>query len=390
MTLELQFPKWPTYGEQEERAVEDVVRSGQLFANRKVREFEESFGKYIGTEHALGLGNATQGLHLCLAALGIGIGDEVIVTPYSWISTASCILMQNAIPIFCDIEEHTLGIDPNRIEKLITNRTKAIICVHMFGYPCKISEIKSIAKKHKLALIEDASHAHGAELNGKKIGTFGDISAFSLHQRKALSVGDGGMVCTNNASLAEKIYKMRSFGSNELSYNYRMTEFAGALGSVRLQKLDEQNNQRRKNSTFLNKLISEKLSDFLEPLSVNPYSQTVHYANIIKITDEGTKSIDTEYLEALEGSSLPIRRTWSPLHHHPNFNPSKNNRPARGLPWEFDSYDGKMRHTRYESLSLPVVEKLCPNKILEIYVHPPCAEREMQTAFKYLQRLFKK
>ena len=390
MTLELQFPKWPTFGEQEERAVEDVVRSGQLFANRKVREFEESFGKYIGTEHALGLGNATQGLHLCLAALGIGIGDEVIVTPYSWISTASCILMQNAIPIFCDIEEHTLGIDPNKIEKLITKRTKAIICVHMFGYPCKISEIKSIAKKHKLALIEDASHAHGAELNGKKIGTFGDISAFSLHQRKALSVGDGGMVCTNNDSLAEKIYKMRSFGSNELSYNYRMTEFAGALGSVRLQKLDEQNNQRRKNSTFLNKLISEKLSDFLEPLSVNPYSQTVHYANIIKITDEGTKSIDTEYLEALEGSSLPIRRTWSPLHHHPNFNPSKNNRPARGLPWEFDSYDGKMRHTRYESLSLPVVEKLCPNKILEIYVHPPCAEREMQTAFKHLQRLFKK
>ena len=390
MTLELQFPKWPTYGEQEERAVEDVVRSGQLFANQKVREFEESFGKYIGTEHALGLGNATQGLHLCLAALGIGIGDEVIVTPYSWISTASCILMQNAIPIFCDIEEHTLGIDPNRIEKLITNRTKAIICVHMFGYPCKISELKSIAKKHKLALIEDASHAHGAELNGKKIGSFGDISAFSLHQRKALSVGDGGMVCTNNASLAEKIYKMRSFGSNELSYNYRMTEFAGALGSVRLQKLDEHNDQRRKNSTFLNKLISEKLSDFLEPLSVNPYSQTVHYANIIKITDEGTKSIDTEYLEALEGYSLPIRRTWSPLHHHPNFNPSKNNRPARGLPWEFDSYDGKMRHTRYESLSLPVVEKLCPNKILEIYVHPPCAEREMQTAFKYLQRLFKK
>ena len=390
MTLELQFPKWPTYGEQEERAVEDVVRSGQLFANQKVREFEESFGKYVGTEYALGLGNATQGLHLCLAALGIGIGDEVIVTPYSWISTASCILMQNAIPIFCDIEEHTLGIDPNKIEKLITNRTKAIICVHMFGYPCKISELKSIAKKHKLALIEDASHAHGAELNGKKIGTFGDISAFSLHQRKALSVGDGGMVCTNNASLAEKIYKMRSFGSNELSYNYRMTEFAGALGSVRLQKLDEQNNQRRKNSTFLNKLISEKLSDFLEPLSVNPYSQTVHYANIIKITDEGTKSIDTEYLEALEGYSLPIRRTWSPLHHHPNFNPSKNNRPARGLPWEFDSYDGKMRHTRYESLSLPVVEKLCPNKILEIYVHPPCAEREMQTAFKYLQRLFKK
>ena len=216
MSLELQFPNWPTFGEQEEKAVEDVIRSGQLFADQKVREFEENFGKYIGTKHALGLGNATQGLHLCLAALGIGIGDEVIVTPYSWISTASSILMQNAIPIFCDIEEQTLGIDPDKIENLITSRTKAIVCVHMFGYPCKIREIKSIAEKHNLALIEDASHAHGAELNGKKIGTFGDVSAFSLHQRKALSVGDGGIVCTDNVSLAEKIYKMRSFGRQEL------------------------------------------------------------------------------------------------------------------------------------------------------------------------------
>ena len=390
MTLELQFPKWPTFGEEEEEAVREVVRSGQLFANQKVREFEKSFGKYIGTEHALGIGNATQGLHLCLAALGIGIGDEVIVTPYSWISTASCILMQNAIPIFCDIEEHTLGIDPYKIEKLITNRTKAIICVHMFGYPCKIREIESIAKKHKLALIEDASHAHGAELDGKKIGSFGDISAFSLHQRKALSVGDGGMVCTNNSALAEKIYKMRSFGSSELSYNYRMTEFAGALGSVRLEKLDEHNEQRRKNSAFLNNLITEKLSAFLEPLAVYPNSQTVHYANVLKITDKGAKSIDAEYLKLLEGSSLPIRRTWPPLHHHPNFNPGKNSRPARGLPWELDTYDGKMRHTRYESLSLPVVEKFCPNRVLEIYVHPPCAEKEMQTAFGHLQRLFNK
>ena len=390
MRVELQFPNWPTFGEQEEKAVEDVVRSGQLFANQKVKEFEKSFGKYVGTEHALGVGNATQGLHLCLASLGIGIGDEVIVTPYSWISTASCILMQNAIPIFCDIEEHTLGIDPNKIEKLITHRTRAIICVHMFGYPCKIREIKSITKKHKLALIEDASHAHGAELDGKKIGAFGDISAFSLHQRKALSVGDGGMVCTNDASLAEKIYKMRSFGSNELSYNYRMTEFAGALGSVRLQKLDEQNDQRRRNSTFLNHLISEKLSDCLEPLSVRPNSRTVHYANVLKITDEGIKSIDAEYLKELERSSLPIRKTWPPLHHHPNFNPSKNSKPARGLPWELDSYDGQMRYTRYENLSLPVVEKFCPHRILEIYVHPPCAEREMQAAFKHLQRLFNK
>lgn len=390
MELEWQFPSWPSFGDQEAKAVADVMCSGQLFACQKVRQFEESFGKYVGTKHAVGLGNATQGLHLCLAALGIGIGDEVIVTPYSWISTASCILMQNAVPIFCDIEEDTLGIDPKKIEKLITTRTKAIICVHMFGYPCKIRQIKAVAKKHNLALIEDASHAHGAEFNGKKVGTFGDISAFSLHQRKALSVGDGGIVCTNDTSLAEKIYKMRSFGSDELSYNYRMTEFAGALGTVGLRKLDTHNNQRRENSTLLNHLISEKLNDFLEPLSVDPNTRTVHYANILKITDEGVKSIDVEHLEAMKKSSIPIRRTWSPLHHHPNFNPSKNDIPARGLPWDMDPYNGKMRKMRYENLSLPVVEKFCPHKILEVYVHPPCAEHEMQVAFKHLYRLFNK
>ena len=125
-------------------------------------------------------------------------------------------------------------------------------------------------------------------------------------------------------------------------------------------------------------------------MAINPNSQTVHYANVLKITDKGTESIDAEYLKLLEGSSIPIRRTWPPLHHHPNFNPSKNSRPARGLPWELNTYDGKMRHIRYESLSLAVVEKLCPNRILEIYVHPPCAEKEMQTAFEHLQRLFNK
>ena len=202
-------------------------------------------------KHCLGLGNATQALHLALAALNVGVGHEVIVTSYSWISTASCILMQNAVPVFCDIEKESLGLCPQDLESKITEHTKAVIMTHMFGYPAQIEEIKEVCKKYDLFLIEDASHAHGAEINGKKVGTYGDISVFSLHQRKSLSVGDGGLLCTNKKEIAEKVYRLRSFGHKELSYNYRMTEFAGALGQCGLSKLDEQNERRRKNALYL-------------------------------------------------------------------------------------------------------------------------------------------
>jgi dTDP-4-amino-4,6-dideoxygalactose transaminase len=167
----------------------------------------------------LGLGNATQGLHLALAALDVGEGDEVLVTSYSWISTASCILMQNAVPVFCDIESESLGMCPQDMESKITPFTKAVIMTHMFGYPAKIKELSQICKKYSIPLIEDASHAHGAEVDGKKLGTYGDISVFSLHQRKTLSVGDGGILCTDNDEVANKVYRLRSFGDEDLSYN---------------------------------------------------------------------------------------------------------------------------------------------------------------------------
>ena len=245
---DLKWPEWPHYGKEEEEAVKRVILSNQLFADKEVRKFEEEFAAYIGVRYALGLGNATQGLHLALAALNIGIGDEVLVTSYSWISTASCILMQNAIPVFCDIENESLGLDPKEIERKVSPRTKVIILTHMFGYPARILDIVELAKKYSLPIIEDASHAHGASINGKKIGGFGEIGVFSLHQRKSLSVGDGGILVTNNKEINDKIYRLRSFGDQELSYNYRMTEFAGALAQEGLKKLDLQNKIRKNNA----------------------------------------------------------------------------------------------------------------------------------------------
>lgn len=365
------WPCWPQFGEEESSAVNRVIISNQLFADKEVKAFEQQFASFLGIKNCLGLGNATQALHLSLAALEIGEGDEVIVTSYSWISTASSIMMQNAVPIFCDIEEESLGLCPIDLESKITSLTKAVIVTHMFGYPAKIQEIKKICSKHGILLIEDASHAHGADVGGKKVGTFGDISVFSLHQRKSLSVGDGGLLCTDNNTVAEKVYRLRSFGHEELSYNYRMTEFAGALGQCGLRKIEDQNNIRRKNADYLyDNLVNESKLKVRLP---RKNETGVFYAVLLEVLDTWKDS--SHKIIELQKAGFPIRETWKPLHLHTHFNPIK--KPSRGIPWQHPSYNGIMRNKQYKSLHLPNVSKYCPTRILELYVHPPCNEENL-------------
>lgn len=377
----IEWPKWPQYGPEEQAAVDRVIRSNQLFADREVKTFENQYASYIGCKYALGLGNATQGLHLSLAALNIGVGDEVIVTPYSWISSASCVLMQNAVPIFCDIEEESLGLCPKEIENNITDKTKAIIVVHMFGYPAKIKEIVALSEKYNIPLVEDASHAHGANVDGQKIGCFGSISVFSLHQRKSISVGDGGIVCTNDPDIFEKIYKLRSFGHEELSYNYRMTEFAGALGQVGLDKLDEYNTIRRNNAFYLKELLikTDKINVRIERKN----EVAVYYAVLLEINGEIENQ--KQRLTKLQKMGIPVRETWEPLHIHPHFNPAV--KPARGAPWLEDNYNGEMKNKTYSNLFLPVVNQYCPSKILELDIHPPTGEKEIEFAAKSILKV---
>jgi len=377
----VEWPKWPNYGEGERSAVERVIRSNQLFAASEVQKFEKKYSDFIKSQYALGLGNATQGLHLALASINVGAGDEVIVTPYSWISSASCILMQNAVPIFCDIEKDSLGIDPEKVEEKISKRTKAIIVVHMFGYPARITEILKVANKHDIHVIEDASHAHGAQVDGKMCGSFGKISVFSLHQRKALSVGDGGVVCTNDKKIYEKIYRLRSFGHNELSYNYRMTEFAAAIGLEGLKKIDNDNNIRQKNALMLKKLLSK--SEKIKVRTVNKNEKGVYYSVLLEliapIVDQDIKILKLNEL------GVPIRKTWTPLHLHPHFNQKKV--PARGYPWLDSQYDGIMKNKKYSELNLPMVKHFCSGKILELEVYPPIGPLEIEFAAKAIQEI---
>lgn len=373
------WPKWPQYGNAEQEAVLRVIRSNQIFADKEVRNFESEFSSYVGNVISIGVGNATQGLHLALAALGIGQSDEVIVTPYSWISSASCVLMQNATPIFCDIEPETLGLDPLQIEKKITNKTKAIIFVHMFGYPANVFEIQKLANKYNLYLIEDASHAHGLEINGVKAGNFGDISVFSLHQRKALSVGDGGIITTKHDHYAAKIQKLRSFGDEELSYNYRMTEFAGALGSVGLSKLDRENAIRRKNTLNLSSLIDQRYLKVR--LTTNP-NGGVYYATLLELCDQ---YVDTgiELVKKMNAIGIPIKKTWGLLNKHPHFNPKKT--PARGFP--LINNDEILE--KYKDCYLPVAQKYCEHLIYELELHPFVSESNIEFSAKHLNDFFR-
>jgi len=373
------WPTWPQFGDEEAQAVASVVRSQQLFAATQVKQFEHDFAKFIGSKRAIGIGNATQGLHLALAALDVGEGDEVIVAPCSWISSSSCVLMQNAVPVFADIESESLGLDPVAVEKAITPLTKAIIPVHILGYPARIAEICEVAKAHGIPVIEDASHAPGASVNGKMVGSFGAMGVFSLQQRKTISTGDGGVICTDDDALADRLWRLRSFGDPELSYNYRMTEFAGVLGQIGLRKLAAHNEERAWAAHYLSKVFDAHPKVRIR--HPRKHEVGVYYAVAIELSITDDES--TKLMAFLEQRGYPMRKAFPPLNRHPHFNPVTT--PARGLPWEHPSYRGSMRGISYKDLQLPVSYEYCYGRVVELYTHPGITAEQLDLFASDLQ-----
>ncbi len=376
MEKPMYWPVWPRYDAAHEEAVLRVIRSNQLFAATEVAEFEKEFKEFVGASHAIGVGNATQGLQLALAALGIGSGDEVIVTPYSWISSASCVLMQNAIPIFVDIEPESFGICPEALKKAITPRTKAVVLVHMFGLSSKVEEIQKICVQHSISLIEDGSHAHGARLKGKHLGTFGQVGVFSLHQRKAISAGDGGILCTDDPFIYEKVRRLRSFGDKQLSYNYRMTEFAAAIARVGLERLEDENHIRRKNHAALAANLRSPRIKTVEPSeNVEP----VFYSNLLLIDLPSQKQ--EGFLRAANSAGIPLKRTWQPLQKHPHF--ERCNMINYVAPW-----DGLVNSFIEPSCNyLKTSQKYQEELLFEIDCHPLVGEQMAAEAGRYLTSL---
>ena len=255
----------PDITEQDIQAVVNVLRSPFLSLGPKVEEFERKLASYVGRRYAVAVSSGTGGLHLAVKALGIGEGDEVITTPFSFVSSANCMLFERARPVFADIDPTTLNIDVEKIEERITKRTKALLPVHVFGRPCNMKAIGEIARRHRLAIIEDACEALGASLDGKKVGTFGSSAVFAFYPNKQMTTGEGGIIVTDNRRMAELCRSLRNQGRGgsgrwlthtRLGYNYRITDIQCALGISQLKRLDGILEKRNKVAEYYRKRLS--------------------------------------------------------------------------------------------------------------------------------------
>src|SRR3989338_10112838 len=251
----------PYIGKEEIKAVSEVLKSGIIAQGPKVRELEEKFAKLCGTKYAVAVNSGTAALHTALHVAGIEQGDEVITTPFTFIATANTILMQQAKPVFVDIDEDTFNIDADKIKEKITKKTKAIVTVDLYGLLCDYNKIGKIAKNNNLMIVEDACQAVNAEQNGKKAGNFGDIAAFSFYGTKNITCGEGGMITTNSKEYAEnaKLFRqhgrsnMASYEYEGLGYNYRATDISAAILLEQLKKIDIITKKRIENAECLTK-----------------------------------------------------------------------------------------------------------------------------------------
>ena len=238
----------PYLGEREEELVLEVLRSGRLSLGPTIDRFEELLAERVGAPYAAAVSSGTTGLHLLCISAGIGPGDEVITSPYSFAASANCFLYEGGIPVFVDVDRRTLNLDPAAVEAAVTERTTAIVAVDIYGYPCELDELRTIADRHGLALIDDACEALGAEYRGAPVGSRGPSAVFAFYPNKQITTGEGGMVITHSEEEWHLIRSLRNQGRPEpggwlehvrLGYNYRLSDVAAALGIGQLERLDE-------------------------------------------------------------------------------------------------------------------------------------------------------
>lgn len=287
----------PLIGDEEKQAVLEVLDSGILAQGPRVKAFEETFATLCQVKYAIATSSGTTALHTALLAHGISAGDEVITSSFTFIASANSILYTGARPVFVDIDPHTFNLDVSKVEAAITARTRAIMPVHLFGLCCDMDEILAIAHKHHLVVIEDACQSHGATYKSRKAGSFG-TGAFSLYPTKNMTSAEGGMITTNEASLAEKCRVIRQHGMrrryyhDELGFNFRMTDVHAAIGLAQLNKLERFNQARQRNAAFL----SAHLQGVTTPY-VPEHSQHVYHQYTLRVP-AGQRDALRAYLQA--------------------------------------------------------------------------------------------
>ncbi len=315
----------PDIGCEELENIVEAVKSGWISSKGDfIVKFEEKFSKYFNLDFGVSTSSGTTALHLAIEALDIKRGDEVIVPTLTFIATANVVKYTGAKPVFVDSNRNYWCIDPEKIEEKITQRTKAIMPVHLYGHPCDMDAISKIAKEHDLYIVEDCAEAHGAKYKGKKVGTFGIISCFSFYGNKIITTGEGGMCVTDNEELAEKMRILRDHGMSPqkrywhkvIGFNYRMTNLQAAIGVAQLEKLDKFAEKKRKNAETYNQFLKNVEGLVLPPEM--PWAKNVYWMYSILVENNFGINRD-QLIEKLADSDIDSRPFFYPIHTMPPY-----------------------------------------------------------------------
>lgn len=362
------FAGWPVHDASEREALNEVLESGNWWYGEKVRAFEERFAAYQDARFGITAVNGTVALQVALTAAGIGAGDEVIVPPYTFLATASAVLLANAVPVFADIDRDTLCISPDRIQEAITEKTRGIIPVHFGGLPADMDAIGAIAEEHDLVVIEDACHAWGSEWKGRKVGAIGDMGCFSFQASKNITSAEGGIILTNDEALADQCRSYTNCGRGKdtswyehylLGGNYRITEFQAALLLCQLERLDEQVTTRQRNARRLNEALA-KLEGIEVHQEDSPSSRRSYHLYCFRFVPQAWNGVSRErFIEAVRAEGIPI----SPGYPHPLYkNPLFQRRGAgpKFCPLSCPYYGKEMDYTK---VVCPNVEQVCAESL---------------------------
>ncbi|MEW6202416.1 MAG: DegT/DnrJ/EryC1/StrS aminotransferase family protein [bacterium] len=322
----------PHIGEEEIAEVTDTLRSGWLSTGPRVHRFEEAFRKYIGCDFAVAVNSCTAGLHLALDVLGIGEGDEVITSPITFAATANVVVHRGAVPVFADVDRKTMNLAPEEVERKITPHTKAILPVHLYGRPCEMDALMTIAGKHKLYVIEDAAHAIEARYRDKKIGTIGDIASFSFYVTKNLVTGEGGMVTTNNKEWHEEMRIKSLHGISKTAwkryseegfqiydtiypgYKYNMMDIQAAMGIHQLNRIEENLKVRERHWQRYNEAFAE--SEFLTIPPEQPHVRHARHLYTLLIDTDNLGASRDQFVNALQAENIGVGIHFISLHLH--------------------------------------------------------------------------
>ena len=311
----------PDITEKEIQAVTDVLRSPNLSLGPKLPEFEQAFAKYIGTKRGVAVNSGTSALYLCLLSLGIGPGDEVITTPFTFIATSNVVIMTGAKPVFVDIDPITMNIDADLIEQKINKKTKAIIPIEVFGNPAGFDKICQIADKHKQIVLEDSCEALGSSLNGKMAGTFGKMSTFAFYPNKQITTGEGGMILTDDDDLADICVSLRNQGRSKaggwlnherLGYNYRISDINCVLGLIQLSRIDEISRKRKQVAKWYQEALAGD-DRFIIP--TEPAGCDVNwFVFVIRLAEKFTRQNREKVLQTMRDAGIQVSNYFTPVH----------------------------------------------------------------------------